>query len=398
MNSQTTSGKIEHQRAALRTGHADHHGVVRGAFGLRQHAVTMIDAAAEHARLTRAAQPFAAAVFDINGGVEQNVEQGLARGHEQRPAAAREFHRVAGALRALDRRARREAFDMHVRDARVGTRCLERIEHHTRAAAVRMHVLRLTRETRGQIERQAVVFVVEMQQHVAAQRGQFVEKRGLAAAARAIDELHRLPALAQLAIHAQHRCHADAARDQQRRRRRFVEREVVARRADRQRRAAAQFLVQPARTAAALCVVQYADHIAAALFGRVDERIAAREAVRQMHVEMRARRERRKHVAFHRHQFDARNALRLVAQRAHARLQAGLRADLRADIRAVSGVVHHVTRLPENPSIGVKRRLRRSRSLQHARHARRKIARARPSARSRLHTPRARRPADHTGR
>ena len=122
-------------------------------------------------------------------------------------------------------------------------------------------------------------------------------------------QVERAPLARQLLRHAEDGRDADAAGKQQRMLGTRGEREVVARRADREHVAFAHGVQQPGRAAARLGIAQHADAVTPRLRWQFAQRILAHRPVGHVHVDVRTCIERREGVAFHRHEIESRDAL-----------------------------------------------------------------------------------------
>ena len=155
--------------------------------------------------------------------------------------------------------------------------------------------------------------VVEVEMHLLGEgRGRDAVAKGRALArARAVVHLEVRAGHGQPLGHAQDRRDADAAGQQQVALRLVGQREVVLRRADLQHVAFAHQFVHRQRAAARGRVAQHADQVAVRLGRVVAQRVLARQAVRQVHVDVRAGRERRQRRAVHADQLESEDVLGL---------------------------------------------------------------------------------------
>ncbi|MCY1433890.1 hypothetical protein D9M71_499320 [compost metagenome] len=198
----------------------------------------------------------------------------------------------------------------------------ERVEHRRRTAAVKMRVVGLASQVGAEVWRHAL-FVVEVVDHLGTQAAEFFHQCGFLARTGAVDQLGGFSQGQQLAEHAVDRRDADTAGHQHAVPGAQVELEVVARRRDRQLHADPQLPVHIFRAATAVAITQDADHIAATVARRVEQRVAAHQAVGQVQINMRAGFERGEHGVAVGPQLDADDALGFVAQGVHERGDGG---------------------------------------------------------------------------
>src|SRR5689334_15433924 len=82
--------EIEHQRAGLRSRTADHDGLVGRLLLRTQEQVAMIGDSLDHPRFAGSANPFRAGVIRHDAGIEDGIENGLARLDRDGALAARQ--------------------------------------------------------------------------------------------------------------------------------------------------------------------------------------------------------------------------------------------------------------------------------------------------------------------
>ena len=150
---------------------------------------------------------------------------------------------------------------------------------------------------------------------LAAQRLQRFQKGRVCPRAAGVVELPRAAELREPLHHAPDRRDADAAGEQDDVGGVLLQREVVARRADLERLADPQLVVDVARAAAARRIALDADRVGRGIALGIDERILPDDAVREMHVDMGAGLVVGQRLAVHLHEFVEIGVARRVADR-----------------------------------------------------------------------------------
>ena len=192
----------------------------------------------------------------------------------------------------------------------------------------------------GDVEELARALIVEVELGCRRCASSDFEKRHVRARAAGIIELPRAAELGEPLHHAPDRRDADAAGEQDDVAGVFLQREVVARRADPERLADAQFVVNVTRAAPARRIALDADRVGRGIALGIDQRILPDHAVRQMHVDMGARLVVGQRLAVHLHEFVEVGVARRVADRRQAHVDQAI-GPLRLRRRHLDGAGSH---------------------------------------------------------
>src|SRR5262249_24530688 len=210
--------EIQDERSRLRARAADHHGAVRRLLVLAEEEVAVIRDPFDHPGLAGAADAFSAGVIHRDAGIEQRVQDGLARGHADGPVAACELHfETALRGRLLPRF---EVSDMHLFGGPTSGRRFKRFQHRHGTAAIEMRVGRRLPGDSAEVERPASPLLVEVQTQlhwrVSSERSQLVEVWRRGTRSRRVEQLPGAPERLEAPDHREERRDSDPARDQNR--------------------------------------------------------------------------------------------------------------------------------------------------------------------------------------
>ncbi len=244
----------------------------------------MLRSAGDHALLAGAADAELAGVVEVDAGIEQHVEDGLALGNEIFDAGARELHGKAAFL-CRRKLLGGEIFDMDLIARPVLGRGLECLQHRRGTTTVQVRILRRGGDDRPDVEELPAALVVEMQRGLR-HAFKLLPKRHVGARPAGIMELPLVSERVEPLHHAPDRRDPDPAGDQDGVRGVLAQAKVVARTSDLQRRADVQLVMDEARTAAARRIALDADRIGRRLRRGDRQRVVAQEPVGQMQVDM----------------------------------------------------------------------------------------------------------------
>ena len=250
----------------------------------------MLGRAGNHPLLARPADAELAGIVHVHAGIEQHLEDALSLGdYEFLPRAGKLDHEPSGLGGLL---LGREIFHVDLLARPIRGCGLERLEHRGRSAAIEMRVLRRSGDDGGHIEKFAFALVIEVE----LRRAHFLQrlqKRHVGARTARVIELPGAAELGEALHHAPDRSDADTARKQNDVSCILHQRKIVARRAYPQRLADAQLVVHVTRAAAARRIALHRDGVAGGIGLRRQQRILPHDPVRQVHIDMGARRIRR---------------------------------------------------------------------------------------------------------